>query len=176
MANSYLQIFSPVIALLVNICGQFLSLRCFSKAGLLYSVFSGFFAGFFFLLAAEFYLFKQSLFSQSDNIGLFIVNLITYISLGYCYFHFVNLGETARRIRIMTELYFHRDGLSLQELLARYSANEIVNKRLKRLINHGKIIFKNDKYFAGPSSMLFIARAIAILKLVIIGRKKDLSG
>ena len=29
--------------------------------------------------------------------------------LGYCYFHFVNLGETARRVRIVRELWQSED-------------------------------------------------------------------
>ena len=95
------------------------------------------------------------------------------MSLEYCYFNFINLGETARRIRILRELYDSKKGLSMAEILERYNAKNIVEKRLSRLINHGQIIDKNDKYYIGNPIMLLIARIIVTMKLILLGKKSE---
>jgi hypothetical protein len=57
------------------------------------------------------------------------------MALGYCFFHFINLGETACRIRILIELSESDYGLSRNEILERYDASYVVNVRLQRMIN-----------------------------------------
>jgi hypothetical protein len=51
-----------------------------------------------------------------------LTNVVIYFALSYCYFHFVNLGETARRIRMLRELYASHEGLTVGEILDRYNA------------------------------------------------------
>ena len=92
----------------------------------------------------------------------------------YCYFHFVNLGETARRIRILTELWESGDGLSRNEILERYDASHIVNVRLQRMINKKQIIVENGRYYIGKPIMLYMARAIVMMKLVLLRRRSEL--
>lgn len=175
MFNNYLNVFIPIIGLAINVLSQVISFRCFPKIGLLNSVFLGFLIGFFSLFLLEFRIFLIELILIKEFIAIFIVHLMTYVSLGYCYFHFVNLGETARRIRILRELKDSPDGLSLDEILERYNAREIVERRISRLIKNDQIIFKNNRYYISKTIMLLIARFLIALKLILLGKRSEFS-
>ncbi len=149
----------PIICLLINVLAQVLNFRMAAKKRLLNSIFFGFFVGLFSLVTIEF---------QLDLASAFI-NIISYVLLGYCYFHFVGLSETARRIRMLIELYQSEDGLTLNEILSRYNAEAIVENRLNRLINNGQLIFREEKYFIGKPAVLLIAGAATLLKRLLHG-------
>lgn len=93
--------------------------------------------------------------------------------MGYCYFHFINLGETARRIRILRELYDRKEGLSMEEIFKRYNAKEIFERRIARLINNGQIIYKDGKYYIGKPIMLLMAKMIVTMKLILLREKSE---
>lgn len=151
------KIFNPISGLIINAITQVLSCRYFKKLGLLKSAYLGFISGFIVMLILD--------------TSIFITNWVIYFLLGYCYFHFLNLGETSRRIRILRELYDSKEGLSLDELLIRYNAKEIFEKRMSRLLNNAQIIYRDGVYYIGSPIMLLIARVMAIIKLIIVGNK-----
>ena len=163
MFNHSGDVFIPMIALLVNVVSQVIGFRFFLKSGLLVSIFLGFIAGFF--VFAFFDLFRR------NSAAVFLVHLLTYGSFGYCYFHFINLGETARRIRILRELKSSPDGLSLDELLKNYNAQEIIERRLRRLINNGQLKVRNDRYYIGKPAMLGMAKILVGLKYLLLGKR-----
>ncbi|MDP2939103.1 MAG: hypothetical protein Q8O13_03355 [Candidatus Omnitrophota bacterium] len=171
MSNNYLNVFIPVISLAINVVTQVVSFKVYSKLGLLNSIFLGFFAGFIFLGSLFISDFMTELILLKYFCGIFSVNLITYICFAYCYFHFINLGETARRIRILRELKESPIGLSMDEILMRYNAKDIVKLRIARLLRNGQIMFKNGKYYIGNSTVLIMARLLEVLKLILLGRK-----
>lgn len=151
------QALSPVIGLAVNVAAQVL--YCRRSGRLLSSVYRGFAAG-----AAACALtcgFSQDLFPS----------LITYSALGYCYFHFINLGETARRIRIVRELSeAGPGGLSRQEILARYNAAAMLQARFARLLNNSQVVEKEGRFYVGKPAVLYMAEAISLMKLILLGR------
>ena len=157
MGHNVMYIFTPFIGLAANILMQIAVFRFFPRTGLLRSVFLGFACGF-----AVSLLIKPGVAPVS--------NIAIYILLGYCYFHFVNMGETARRIRILTELADAGNGLSLGEILGRYNSGDIIDRRLARLVDNGQVIYKNGKYYIGNPAMLAIASALAAAKHLIFGR------
>lgn len=170
----YLHIGSPVVGLVINVGTQVVGFRYVRRWGLLRWVFSGFVGGFAALLAVEMgYAFSAQA-GLLESIGEIALSAMTYTALGYCYFHFINLGETARRIRILTELWESGDGLSRNEILERYDASHIVDVRLQRMINKKQIIVQNGRYYIGKPIMLYMARAIVIMKLVLLGRRGEL--
>lgn len=166
-----LEIFIPILCLSINVLVQILVFRYVPKLGLLKSEYLGFAIGLVAFLLFKFYISSFYLKLDSDLIAFFFVDLVTYCALGYCYFHFVNLSETARRIRILRELYDAREGLSIDQILQHYNALEIVKKRIDRLINAGQVVIKNNKYYIGNPIMLFIAKSITAMKLILFGRK-----
>ncbi len=174
MFNNYLDVFIPIIALALNVLSQVISSRCFSKMGLLNSIISGFIIGSFSLFLLELYIFLKELILIKEFIAIFIVHLLTYVLLGYCYFHFLNLGETARRIRILRELKDSPEGLSLKDILTRYNAKEIVERRLLRLARNGQVRLKSNKYYIAGPTILLAARFLAALKYILLKRNVSL--
>lgn len=164
---------SSIIGLIFNVIIQVICYMILPKFGLLKSIFAGFIFGFIGLVFIE----TKILFIIKDlQIDFYFgltANILTYLALSYCYFHFINWGETARRIRIMREIYDSGGGLALEDILKRYNAKEIIDKRIGRLINNKQIILHDDKYYIGNSSMLIITKIITSLKKIIMGKKSE---
>lgn len=64
--------------------------------------------------------------------------LIVYLLLAYSYFHLFNMSETARRIRILREIY-QRDRVRAEDIAERYSASSMLTNRITRLLETGQI-------------------------------------
>lgn len=169
MIVSLLLVIIPIIGLALNVIVQVLSFRFIARLTLLKSIVLGFISGLSMLFVSEIYLFK--IFFIKDFLYLFIVNLITYISLAYCYFHFINLGETGRRIRILREIHDSQNGLSINEILKHYNAQDIVEMRISRLVNNGQIICRDNRYYIGKPIMLLITKTIIGIKLILLHNK-----
>lgn len=160
MITGFQEILIPFFGFLVNILIQILSFR-YVKLALLKSVFLGFSAGFFIIIISGL---KSSLF-------ILIANLIIYSAFASFYFNFISLGETARRVRILKELYDCRRGLSLEEILQRYSAEEIIERRIARLISNNQIIYKDAKFYISFPVMTYIVKLISLIRMIVFGRR-----
>ncbi len=170
-----IEVVTPILGLIVNVFVQTLTFRCVKRIGLLKSVFIGFGAGLLGILLIEMRVWYEFLsLTKIDILFVLVVNIITYSLLGYCYFHFVNLGETARRIRILRELYEHKEGLTKTEILERYNAREILENRMSRLVNKRQIFLRNGRYYIGNRTMLLIANMIYVLKRIILGNRAQI--
>lgn len=155
-----LQALSPAVALAVNCAVQVL--LCRRSGALLKSVYLGFAAG---LSACA----VLSGFSADS-----FAAVITYGALGYCYFHFINLGETARRIRIVRELdEAGPAGLTREELLSRYNAAKMLDARFARLVNNSQVIEKEGRYYLGKPAVLYMAKTLLFMKKVLLGRSAE---
>jgi hypothetical protein len=172
----FLHAFSSVIGLTVNVVSQVLAARYMRQSGLLKSVFIGFASGVCGLLFLEWLCCPGACFFSAENIFSVFASIITYSALGYGYFHFVNLGETARRIRILRELADSENGLSVKEILLRYNAKNMIEARLGRLIRSGQIRYENNSYYIGKPFVLWMAKITAVLKFIILGRKSKSGG
>ncbi len=165
--------FSPVFGLLANVMFQLALCRYVRNLRLLHSVFIGFVCGSVVLLFSEIaYAYAMNL-SLMDSLGQIAVSTISYAALGYCYFHFINLGETARRVRIVREIYDSKTGLSMKEILERYNAKSIVDMRISRLVNNGQVIYRDGRYYIGKLTVLLMAKIIVSMKLIILGQKSE---
>ncbi len=164
----------PIIGLIANVFVQVFSFRLIPRIGMLKSIISGFTAGFLIVVFCEFYANLHGTARLVDYTAILLVNVIAYSALGYCYFHFINLGETARRIRILREIYDSGEaGLTMHEILQKYNVKEILEKRAGRLQNNKQIILKEGKYFINSPIMFLIAKAIIMQKLVLLGKKSE---
>ena len=157
----------PILGLAINVICQVFSFRCINNKGLLKSVYLGFSAGLVFILFCEFIVFFLTFPPIVRFADSFAVNVTTYFALGYCYFHFINLGETARRIRILREIYDSCGGLSENDILEKYNAIEIIGKRFHRLIFSGQILLKDGKYYIGRPEVLVMANILSGLKRLL---------
>lgn len=170
-----LQIFKPIIGLTFNVVIQILSFRYISRLGLLKSIFCGFFCGFLCVVLWEIYIFLISPKALIDFWGLLLADTIIYACLSYCYFTFINLGETARRIRIIREIYDSQSGLSMDDILKKYNSKEIVEKRISRLLNSNQIILKNGKYYISNPVMFLAAKTMIMFKIILLGNKNTVN-
>jgi len=125
------------------------------------------------MLAVETFSWGTTELHMADAVGYLFVRVITYAGLGYCYFHFINLGETARRIRILRELYQAENGLSVEEIIKRYNAETIIEKRIARLIGNRQIECRDGKYYIRNGTMVGISRLIRFVKYMMLGRRSE---
>lgn len=170
MLHQYFYAFIPVFGLLVNVLFQVVSFRCFKSLTLLKSVIAGFVVGGICIVIIEKCTFFPLRKSPLDIVLTVVTDLAIYAALGYCYFHFVNLGETARRVRILRELIEAREGLAEDEILARYNAKQIVTMRIDRLLHNGQIVEQEGRYIVGKPFMLLIARGMTWLKRFLLAK------
>lgn len=105
-----------------------------------------------------------------DVVGTLAFNLGVTAALGYGYFHLNNLGETARRVRILRELLEAGGKLSDAEILERYNAAVMVDKRLHRLTKSGQIQLRDGRLFAHHSSVVLMAKIMDHIKWLLTGR------
>ena len=135
------------------------------------SLITGFLCGFVFVLFFEFYFLILKYYSLSDSTALSLVNILSYLFLSFCYLCFIQLGVSALRIRLLQELYNSSNGLTMDEILGRYNSKQIIDYRVKRLINNGQIIIKRDRYYAKMSVTLIMAMILEVFRFIILGKK-----
>ena len=174
MAHDWWLVFNPVFGLALNVTLQILSHRFVSRLTLLRSVFLGFGVGFVFVAAWEVLRYSQGYFDRAGDFwAILVTNSITYSFLGYCYFSVIGLGETARRIRLLKDLYAAPEGKSLDDILARYSAKDMVDMRLGRLVHNGQVKMVGDRLFIGKPLMLFLTKFAIFMKLMVLGKRSE---
>lgn len=163
---------APLIGLTVNTLVLLILVRRQRRWGLLRCEYLGFAGG-----AASVAIISLSALIQGGDTSRVIyhslLGSLSYAALGYCHFHFVNLGETARRIRLLRELDEAGGELAHDQLLARYGAREITAKRIARLLNSGQIVQREDRYFIAETTVLKIARTMRNAKLLLVGKESE---
>lgn len=106
-----------------------------------------------------------------ENLLTLLYAVVVYSSCGYAYFHFFNMSETARRIRILAEI--NRAGsLPLSSILALYTTSGIVSARLRRLVALGKLSASGDGYRVSGRLLYWAAIGIRLWRSVIGFEKK----
>jgi hypothetical protein len=141
---------------------------------LLRSVFLGFGIGFAFVVAREVLRFNQGYYYGVEDFWAILgVTVITYAFLGYCCFGVIGLGERARRIRLLKDLYIAPEGLGPKEILPRYRAKDMVDIRLGRLTHNGQEEVADGHYFIGKPLMLFLAKFAILMKLLVLGKRSE---
>jgi len=100
---------------------------------------------------------------QPQKFPILIGNIIIFILFTYTYFHWINMGETARRVRILHEIGSVKNGLTLKELENKYSPKQILIIRLKRLIAKDQILFdgQSKKYYKKNMSIYLLATVVS---------------
>lgn len=172
--SDYLLALSPLAGLALNSLSLLLIYRLRPAQGLLRSEYLCFGVGAAAVMAVNaFAMYLEPHRELQRIVGHVILTNLSYAALGYCHFHFVNLGETARRIRLLRELHQAGGTLAHAELLARYNSSEIVGKRISRLIRSGQIVLQNGRYFIGNRTLLRIALFIVGLKVFLLGKTSE---
>lgn len=171
MNHTWICLISPFVGLIVNAVLQVAGFRLFSSLTLLHSVFLGFACGLVVVIGVDWLWVRQEGLAVMAFIPVSLANVLIYGALGYTYFHFVNMGETARRIRIILELDDTSEGLTSAEILNLYNAKSIVDVRINRLIQNKQVVVKNGRYCIGNPTMLMMAKTISFMKWLLLGQR-----
>ena len=160
-----LLILAPCLGLAINTLTHIVLMRL-AGWGMLKAVFAAFFIGLTSTLAL-------TILASSGSLGVdswaIATNLTIFGALGYCYFHFINMGTTGRRFRIMFELKNTPQGLTLDEIKARYNSSEMIDNRIRRLIDNHQAIRVDGRYHLTPSLMKGIALCYFLGKQLVFG-------
>lgn len=84
-------------------------------------------------------------YALNGSVVSLLYSFIVLNSLSYSYFHFFNMSETARRIRLLTELK-QRKSISPESIAEGYKGDAMISKRLDRLVSLGQIRLDDGKY------------------------------
>ena len=95
-----------------------------------------------------------------------IYAFLVYNSLAYSYFHFFNMSETARRIKILLEIK-QKDFIVYNDLTTDYKPDFIVKTRLKRLAELGQIKQNADSYTISGKVLLLAALFIGFCRKIL---------
>jgi len=86
---------------------------------------------------------------------------LVYNALAYSYCHVFNMGDTARRIRILHELVSSGGRIPSDELNKRYGIRNMLDARLERLVSMGQIAEKRER-FVLRASLLYWAGLVIL--------------
>lgn len=170
----WLLIAAPIVGLAANASVQIVVCRLCGGKRLLRSVVLGFLTGITVAAAWAGLLAGRMDCSATDICIQAMIASLTTAMLGYCYSHFINLGETARRVRILYEFVEAQRPLSKAEILERYNAREMVEKRLERLLSTGQVIERDGHFVLRDRTVLRMAQIMELIRSVLGMRRTTL--
>lgn len=173
LLQEYAHVFNPVIGFVINVSLQILIMRLILPDEVVKSFLISFAIGLVILFTVEAYVYFAMVKSIADYISILTVNIVTYFALGYCYSSFLGFGESSIRTRILRELHDSESGLSEKELAERYNTKNMFENRIKRLIDNKQLILQNGKFHIKSNFLAAVAKAIVLLKLLIIGKRSE---
>ena len=99
--------------------------------------------------------------SARETVLMLIFVFLVFNGFLYAYFHFFNMSETARRIRMLLLIRF-KGALQDEEMRENYSPVSMVKVRLNRLVETGQIIKRSDdQYYIASFFLLRVSFLIA---------------
>jgi hypothetical protein len=163
MDTEWLLSLLPILGLTINVMTQICSAHVLRRIGL--SIVIGLTAGFIVDI-----ILLGNLYHNLKDISLIdaCINLLTYLTLSFCYWASVNLNITSLRIRLMRELLKQKKGLSTENLLQRYSPEELINRRIQRLVTAKQLKQHEGKWILISQHLLLLAYLLAFLRRLII--------
>mgnify|MGYP001766924597 CR=1 FL=1 len=97
---------------------------------------------------------------------------LAYVCIAYSYFHLFNMSETARRIRLLREILI-QGPLGMEQLLSLYRGEEVMSRRIERLLETSQLIEQNGRYRVRGRLLLRAARVVfAWRRLLGFGRPR----
>jgi hypothetical protein len=170
----YFTVASPFAALAVNVLTQVLLLRRSAGSRYMRSMLVGFSFGAVALCIVDVLVVSHPPYLL-DCLAEFAVRMLSYAGLSYCYFHFVNLGQSSIRVRIYSELVDNPMGLEIGALKQDYNETTLVETRLQRLTSSGDVVESDGRYFVGRYRLVVVARILFFAKQLILGKESEFS-
>lgn len=102
--------------------------------------------------------------------------VLVYGLLAYSYFHVFNMGETARRVRMLVELTEH-GAIRTEDLRSFYNTEIMLERRIERLISLGQLKADGERLILSSKRLYFAASVMSLWCTVLgLAPLKGLSG
>ena len=95
--------------------------------------------------------------SIGDTGRMLLSAFIVFNGIAYSYFHFFNMCETARRIRMLIQIWLRGGELHRQELIGAYTPGNMVTARLERLVQMRQVSRGADGHYRIDGRLLLVA-------------------
>ena len=122
--------------------------------------FLSFFAGYLVIGVLAWYVYLNRL-EGPELWRAFVYAFLVYSGFGYSYFHFFNMGETARRIKILCHLFFY-GSIESEDMKIQFIPKEQIRQRLQRLLELGQITKSGERCFI--RSRFFWSIAVVLME------------
>jgi len=95
---------------------------------------------------------------------------LVFNGIAYAYFHFFNMSETARRIRILLQIRrAGPSGLRIRELERQYSQKDMIEARLDRLVRMNQLSLAPDgRYRVAGNTLLWAGRIMGLWRRLVL--------
>ena len=103
---------------------------------------------------------------SAGAIGFYLYELIVYNSFAYFYFHFFNMSETARRIKILVSIY-NKKIRGPKDFKAFYDTDKALSIRLKRLEQLGQLKKKGAVYMIKGRLLYYVSFLIPVFRSLL---------
>jgi hypothetical protein len=113
-----------------------------------------------------------------ERLGAVAYAIVVSGGIAFCYFNFFMMSETARRIRILVDVYvaerteYEAMGYN-HKAREEYNAAAMIDVRIARLLAAHAIQEKDGKLFATSSPMLFASRLVHFWSQLLFGNSSD---
>ena len=95
------------------------------------------------------------------DISVYIYVAIVFNCIGYCYFHFFNMSETARRINILIGIQTGRITRE-DDIMSYYSYDVSIRNRLDRLVDLGEVAEMEESVYILHRQTLYLVSMLII--------------
>lgn len=114
---------------------------------------------------------SERMLSGQGLIGFWLYCFVVYTGFSYAYFHLFNMSETARRIRIMYDIYVSGT-LSSEKIEDQYNTSAVIRTRLTRLLGTGQLRL-TDGYYSIHGRTLYRAAVVISLWRRLLNLDQD---
>ncbi|TAM45947.1 MAG: hypothetical protein EPN55_06950 [Gammaproteobacteria bacterium] len=104
----------------------------------------------------------------ADAAGMLAFALIVFNGIAYSYFHFFNMSETARRIRMLIQIQQNGGEMRRENLIGAYTPENMVQARLERLAQMHQVSRSDDgRYRVASRFLITVAYMMEWVKRVL---------
>jgi len=171
--GQYALLLTPLAALAVNVVTQVILVRLQRGRHFLRAQTGAILVGGIALLAFNGYSIARFDTAGETMATSLLINIPTYLALSYCFFNFVNLGQTSIRIRIYSEIAAMPDGMPAEQITREYGDEALMRVRLQRLVESGDVIEKEGRHFVGRSRLVRLGDVIFGAKRFVLRKSSE---
>lgn len=172
-SEAWLSLAGVIGAFAINVAWQLAHCRLVRGRNLLGTVAAGFVVGLVLVV-----LFAMRRNGQAIDMSFrwrefLLVDLPLYVCLAYGYANVVQLSQCSVRTRIYEEVCRYANGLPLWRLREIYNEANMIQTRLRRLMESGDLKLQDGIYRAGRRRLVWVANLVFATKRFVLGKDSE---